>query len=240
MRNLIMKSSLWVAKRPARPLPGMWFECRQLARSLAAASMTLFSQQNQSHSPSRRFVCVFSSLGMRTALAALVVLLGANASADNFNGTVQRASMSEVPSAAVLSAPDSSVQQLHLNMVEAWDRAEIEHKVIMLVLGNDNCDRCALLARYMEDPSLSQRINKNFVNLNVSTDILSAAMSIQIDDQYLPAIILIESEGQFDGSLPSDNLLTFRPETYEPLYDWMENLLFYSDQVFAAYGGSIQ
>ena len=250
MRNLIMKSSQWMELRRGRPSPGMWFEFGQWAIAFAAASTALFSSRilrqagkaSDCARHSRDDAAVHSPSQLprlaQLAIATMLLPISMHALAEGFNGTVQRAAMESSAEQAVMgSGSDASVQQLHLTMVEAWDRAELENKVIMLVLGNDSCDRCALLARYMADPSLSQRIDKNFINLNVSTDLLSAAMSIQIDEQYLPAIILIESQGQFNGSLPSDNLMTFRPESYEPLYDWMENLLFYSDQVFAAYSG---
>lgn len=122
---------------------------------------------------------------------------------------------------------------------QAWLEAASRDKVVMLVIGSESCDRCALLKRYMQDQSLSERIDKHFVKVDISTTALMNRMPIVIDDAYLPAIILVESDGQFSGELKTDSLLTFRPEVYEPLYDWMENLLFYSDQVFASFNDTL-
>lgn len=124
------------------------------------------------------------------------------------------------------------------SLKEAWRLAEQNNKVVMMVLGSESCDRCVLLDRYLDDESLSARIEKHFVRVDISTTAFQQGMSVQIDDEQLPAIILIESEGPFTGRLPSERLMTFRPEVYEPMYDWMENLLFYSDQVFASYSSS--
>ena len=91
----------------------------------------------------------------------------------------------------------------------------------------------------MAHESLSERIDKHFIKVDISTTALMKKMPVDIDDAYLPAIILVESDGQFSGELQTDSLLTFRPEVYEPLYDWMETLLFYSDQVFASFNDSL-
>ena len=129
---------------------------------------------------------------------------------------------------------------LFRTLSDAWDEASMRNKVVMLVLGSESCDRCALLDRYMSHESLSKRIEQHFIRVDLSVSRYRKDMPIAIKDEHLPAIILVESEGHFDGNLPADRLLTFRPEPYEPMYDWMENLLFYSDQVFAEYDAARQ
>lgn len=119
-------------------------------------------------------------------------------------------------------------------MRQAWQQARENKKVVMMVLGAEDCDRCQLLEKYMQDESLKPRIDNHFVVLNLGVGSFIDSDEFNIDTKHLPAIVLVESDTEFQGLLPTERMLTFMPEPYEVLYDWMESLLFYSDQVFSA------
>lgn len=119
-------------------------------------------------------------------------------------------------------------------MRQAWEQAKENKKVVMMVLGAEDCDRCQLLEKYMQDESLKPRIDNHFVVLNLGVGSFIDSGDFNIDTKHLPAIVLVESDTDYQGLLPTERMLTFMPEPYEVLYDWMESLLFYSDQVFSA------
>lgn len=116
-------------------------------------------------------------------------------------------------------------------MRDAWRKASDNNKVVMMVLGADNCDRCQLLDKYMSSVPLKPRIDEHFVVLNMGIDAVSD--DLEVASGHLPAIVLVESSEDIRGALSTERMLTFMPEPHEALYDWMESLLFYSDQVFS-------
>lgn len=125
-----------------------------------------------------------------------------------------------------------SQREISSLMREAWRKASDDNKVVMMVLGADNCDRCQLLDKYMRSVPLKPRIDQHFIVLNMGIDAVSE--DIEVATEHLPAIVLVESSEDVRGALSTERMLTFMPEPHEALYDWMESLLFYSDQVFSA------
>ena len=124
-----------------------------------------------------------------------------------------------------------SQREISSLMRDAWRKASNNNKVVMMVLGADNCDRCQLLDKYMRSVPLKPRIDQHFVVLNMGIDAVSEDLDVETD--HLPAIVLVESSQDVRGALSTERMLTFMPEPHEALYDWMESLLFYSDQVFS-------
>ncbi len=144
-------------------------------------------------------------------------------------------SVSRVIKGEAGNAVEGAIQRsVSSQMRSVWRDANENNKVVMMVLGADNCDRCELLDKYMRDEVLKARIDRHFVVLNLGVDALGDSVAVDIKSQHLPAIVLVESANDYQGLLPSEQMLTFMPEPHEPLYDWMDSLLFYSDQVFSA------
>ena len=44
---------------------------------------------------------------------------------------------------------------------------------------------------------------------------------------------MLDSEVDFNQLMASDNLLTFLPDPNQPIYEWLENLLIYTEQPLA-------
>lgn len=119
-----------------------------------------------------------------------------------------------------------------VQMKMAWEKGRDVGKSVMVVLGTETCDRCALLARYMRDEQMRTRIEDRFIVLNL--DVGSPDSTLQVDgEQRLPAIVLVDSANDFDVILQSNQLLTFLPEPYEPIFEWIENVLDYTEQPIA-------
>ena len=116
---------------------------------------------------------------------------------------------------------------------DAWQAARDEDKSVMLVLGADWCDRCALLERYMGDGDLNQRIDKRFVVLNLNVGNPDSFIQMENNSVQLPVIVMLDSEVEFNQLMASDNLLTFLPDPNQPIYEWLENLLIYTEQPLA-------
>ena len=64
-------------------------------------------------------------------------------------------------------------QDIIAEIKTAWELGRQQGKQVMVVMGSDSCDRCALLKRYMQDKSLRARLDKRFVvlHLEVGVDI---------------------------------------------------------------------
>lgn len=118
---------------------------------------------------------------------------------------------------------------------DAWQQARGESKLVMLVLGADWCDRCALLKRYMEDTEMNQRIDERFVVLNLNVGKPDSFIQMEDNSMQLPVIVMLDSDTEFNQLMTSDNLLTFLADPNQPIYDWLENVLYYSDQTVASY-----
>lgn len=117
---------------------------------------------------------------------------------------------------------------------DAWQAARSERKSVMLVLGADWCDRCALLERYLEDDEMHQRIDERFVVLNFNVGDPDSLIKMETNSAQLPLIVMLDSGVEFGQLMTSDNLLTFLPDPHQPIYDWLENLLIYTEQPLAA------
>ena len=116
----------------------------------------------------------------------------------------------------------------------AWQQGRQVGKGVMLVLGAEWCERCELLARYMSDQTLKTRIDQQFVVLELDVGSPDSMISLEAGEQRLPVIVVLDSAEEFDRLMQSDSLLTFLPEPYEPLYDWLENILLFTEDTLAA------
>ena len=98
----------------------------------------------------------------------------------------------------------------------------------------------------MNDPALGLRIENRFVVLHVdlgsvsavednsnSTESLSNNREELSTREDLPAIVLVDSKQDIGEILASNNLMTFLPDADQPIYDWMENILFYAEHALA-------
>lgn len=118
-----------------------------------------------------------------------------------------------------------------------WLVAREAQKPLMLVLGEGDCDRCALLGRYMDDAAMRARIEQRFTILRI--DLANSDLELAINqsskvEEPLPAIILVETAQPFVAAWQPEQLLAFLPEPYEPIYQWIENVMHYSDTRLAA------
>ena len=129
---------------------------------------------------------------------------------------------------------ETAIEDPRLPLKEAWSEARTGSKSVMLVLGAKWCDRCELLSRYMTEENLRTRIDKRFVVLHMDVGEPQSLISLEDTDVQLPVIVLLDSSEQFEDLMQSNSLLTFLPEPFEPIYDWLENVLFYTEQAFAA------
>ena len=63
-------------------------------------------------------------------------------------------------------------------------------------------------------------------------------MKMRANEQHgnfnLPAIVLMDVEQDFEAVTASDELVTFLPEPYEPIFKWIENILLYTELTLAA------
>jgi len=150
----------------------------------------------------------------------------------------------DAKSAAVFA---ESYAQISDVMSNAWQVAQANDKLVMVVLGDNHCDRCLLLDKYLADKTLKARIEKHFVVINISIHAFDQSGTLRREGESAtgkaasqqmeydsPAIVVMESPESLGSAVADDGLLTFMPAPYEPLYDWMENLLFYSEQVLSA------
>lgn len=158
----------------------------------------------------------------------------AGASAAEYDYLAQVGSVSRISMPAKSgSLYSQSGRELTSSMRSAWRQASEDNKVVMMVLGAESCDRCLLLDKYISSAPLKPRIDKHFVVLNMGIDALGDEVDVDIESEHLPAIVLVQSGSGVSGLFSTEKMLTFMPEPHEALFDWMESLLFYSDQVFS-------
>lgn len=126
-----------------------------------------------------------------------------------------------------------TIERIH----SAWQQARVNNKKIMLVLGSDSCDRCALLQRYVTEDTMSQRLASRYIILGIdvaNSDFSIAVGETGIPQEQLPAILLLNTVNSFEQTMQSEEVLAFLPEPYEPIYQWIENIIHYTDQKLAA------
>ncbi len=140
-------------------------------------------------------------------------------------------------SAPVLAEEEAGQVDPYQPIRSAWEQAHSSNRSVMLVLGAEWCDRCALLQRYMNDEDLQARIDQRFVVMHLDVGRPDSLITMESDAVQLPVIVLLDSAQKFESQMQSSNLLTFLPEPYEPLYDWLENVLFYTEQTLALKAG---
>lgn len=130
--------------------------------------------------------------------------------------------------------PDSQSNSTVTALKSAWAAGREQSKSVLVVLGTEQCDRCALLDRYLNDEAMRARIENRFLVLN-----LDLGSEVERDESgtqaySLPAIVLVDTTLDFETILQSDQLMTFLPEPHEPVYQWLENVLHFTEYSLAS------
>jgi len=163
-------------------------------------------------------------------LALLVCAIGLRA--DDLRAASRIQSQNTQSESTSLS-PSLAIEQIY----REWLVAREAQKPLMLVLGEGDCDRCALLGRYMDDGAMRARIEQRFTILRIDLANSDLALAVNLGsgvEEPLPAIILVETAQPFVAAWQPEHLLAFLPEPYEPIYQWIENVMHYSDSRLAA------
>lgn len=114
-------------------------------------------------------------------------------------------------------------------MRDAWQVGKDQGKPVMLVLGSEACDRCALLNRYLDDSEIYERVSNQFVILSVNVAMGKATLKARrLLEESFPAIVLMDIEQSFDALVDTDQLVTFSPEPQMPIFTWLEYILEYT------------
>ena len=120
-----------------------------------------------------------------------------------------------------------------LSIARATDRD------VMVVFGADWCDRCVLLNRYMKNSDLRVRIDERFVVMHVDVGYWDEQRRHEAQRGHpthegLPAVVIADASEDFASIMSSEELVTFLPDRDQPIYDWMERVLTYAEQTYAA------
>lgn len=177
------------------------------------------------------------------AAIALMVMSTLASAADSAGAGSPNSGLNEPLSlsSAMLSPAEQAHTLTAIEQIEsAWLTARDSGKTIMLVLGSEVCDRCVLLQRYIDDKAMRARLDSRFVVLSI--DVANSDFSINIqgagkaatEQEGLPAIVLIDTSMPFEATMQPEQLLAFLPEPYEPLYQWIENILYFTERSVAA------
>jgi thioredoxin-related protein len=159
-----------------------------------------------------------------------IMVSATNLRADEVSAARNSSSESAIETA---ETPLLAIEQIY----REWLVAQDAQKPLMLVLGEGDCDRCALLGRYMEDAAMRARIEQRFAILRIDLAHSDLALAVEqgaSGEHPLPAIILVETAQPFADVWQPERLMAFLPEPYEPIYQWIENVMQYSDSRLAA------
>ena len=123
-------------------------------------------------------------------------------------------------------------------MAELLDTARSTNRDVMVVFGAQWCDRCVLLDRYIRQGELGDRIAKDFVVLNIDVGDWSAERRHEAQHGHptregLPAIVLVDAKHDLVDVMASEELTTFLPDRDQPIYNWMEDILYFAEQAVA-------
>ncbi len=123
-------------------------------------------------------------------------------------------------------------------MAELLDTARTSNRDVMVVFGADWCDRCVLLDRYIRQGELGDRIAEDFVVLNIDVGDWSEERRYEAQHGHptregLPAIVLVDADENLVDVMASKELTTFLPDKDQPIYNWMEDILYFAEQAVA-------
>lgn len=179
------------------------------------------------------------------ALLACVIVLNLTVNSPSASAANQSIPVVEEVTVDSESTPaeqlsDSSSSSLdEAQMGEILSAARASGRDVMVVFGAQWCDRCALLKRYMADSPLQNRINQQFIVVYVDVGDWDEARRHETQMGHptregLPAVVIAHANEELVSIMNSDELVTFLPDRDQPIYDWMERVLQYAEQVYAS------
>ena len=177
----------------------------------------------------------FVLLGFALLIGAAAVFAWSGPASAEASPGQDPAGESNVEQSSEGASPDHHAAE---KMAELLDNARATDRDVMVVFGAQWCDRCVLLDKYIREGDLGDRIAEDFVVLNI--DVGDWSQERRQETQYghptregLPAVVLVDAEEDLVDVMASKELTTFLPDRDQPIYNWMEDILYFADQAVA-------